>query len=107
MSRISDRQVDAIAAQVLRQLSGRAPVAASWGGVDDDQQRLGVFTELDSAVKAARAAFEALDKHTLAKRDEIVASIRRATLRESESAPVVAAETTEGQDVSAEPAAAG
>jgi carbon-monoxide dehydrogenase small subunit len=39
----------------------------------------------------------------------IVKAIQQAagTLRESESAPVVAAETTEGQDVSAEPAAAG
>jgi carbon-monoxide dehydrogenase small subunit len=39
----------------------------------------------------------------------IVKSIQQAagTLRESESAPVVAAETTEGQAVSAEPAAAG
>jgi hypothetical protein len=39
----------------------------------------------------------------------IVKAIQQAagTLRESESAPVVAAATTEGQDVSAEPAAAG
>ena len=39
----------------------------------------------------------------------IVKAIQQAggTLRESQSAPVVAAETTEGQEVSAEPAAAG
>jgi carbon-monoxide dehydrogenase small subunit len=39
----------------------------------------------------------------------IVKAIQQAagTLREGESAPVVAAGTTEGQDVSAEPAAAG
>ena len=39
----------------------------------------------------------------------IVKAIQQAagTLREAESAPVVAAETTEGQEVSAEPAAAG
>jgi carbon-monoxide dehydrogenase small subunit len=39
----------------------------------------------------------------------IVKAIQQAagTLREGESAPVVAAETVEGQDVSAEPAAAG
>jgi carbon-monoxide dehydrogenase small subunit len=39
----------------------------------------------------------------------IVKAIQQAagTLREQDSAPVVAAETVEGQDVSAEPAAAG
>ena len=39
----------------------------------------------------------------------IVKAIQQAagTLREADSAPVVAAETTEGQAVSAEPAAAG
>ena len=48
-------------------------------------KRLGVFTDLDAAVKAAQAAFEALDKLTLAKRDEIIANIRKWSLRESES----------------------
>jgi acyl-CoA reductase-like NAD-dependent aldehyde dehydrogenase len=85
VSRLSNQQVDAIAQQVLRQLSGGAGAPADGGDSSSGQQRLGVFRELDVAVPAARAAFEALDKLTLAKRDEMIASIRRWTLQESES----------------------
>ena len=46
---------------------------------------MGVFHELDAAVKAARKAFEVLDGLPLAKRDEIIANIRVCTLREAES----------------------
>ena len=48
-------------------------------------KRLGAFNDLDAAVNAAHAAFEALDGMKLAKRDEIIAAIRKASLRESES----------------------
>jgi acyl-CoA reductase-like NAD-dependent aldehyde dehydrogenase len=84
VSRLSDQQVELIAQQVLRRMSGgdATPAAAKSSG---GPPRLGVFRELDAAVKAARTAFEALDRLTLAKRDEIIASIRRSTLRESES----------------------
>lgn len=90
MSKLSDQQIDAIAQQVVRQMGGggNAPVAKGVAGVmpqapaGGGQHRLGAFQELDAAVKAARAAFEALDKLTLAKRDEIIASIRRWSLRE-------------------------
>jgi acyl-CoA reductase-like NAD-dependent aldehyde dehydrogenase len=86
VSRLSDQQVDAIARQVLRGMSaGAAAVPPPATSAASGQLRLGAFNELDAAVKAARKAFETLDKLTLAKRDEIIASIRRASLRESES----------------------
>jgi acyl-CoA reductase-like NAD-dependent aldehyde dehydrogenase len=87
MSRLSDQQVDAIAQQVLRRISGAAVAPATpraeTGG--KGQQRLGAFHELDAAVKAAGEAFHALGALTLAKRDEIVANIRKRALQESES----------------------
>ena len=88
MSRLTNQQVDAIAQQLLRGMSAGATARAL---VDppssDDGQRpsLGVFNDLNAAVKAARAAYEALDGLPLAKRDEIIANIRQCTLRESES----------------------
>ena len=49
------------------------------------EKRLGAFNDMDTAVKAAQDAFKALDGMPLAKRDEIIASIRKAAVRESES----------------------
>jgi acyl-CoA reductase-like NAD-dependent aldehyde dehydrogenase len=92
VTRLSDQQVDAIAQQVLRQLGGRdtAPADSKKSGTSAQSQRsgpkrLGAFNDLDAAVNAARAAFEALDGMKLVKRDEIIAAIRKASLRESES----------------------
>jgi aldehyde dehydrogenase len=87
VTRLSDQQVDAIAQQVLRQLGGghSAPSAVSKPSPAGGPKRLGAFNDLDLAVNAARAAFEALDGMKLAKRDEIIAAIRKASLRESES----------------------
>src|SRR3954454_9337172 len=52
---------------------------------DSGEKRLGAFRDMDAAVKAAQDAFAALDKLPLLKRDEIIANIRKASLRESES----------------------
>lgn len=87
MTRLSDQQVDAIAQQVLQRLSGGAgamPQAHS-SKEGSDEKRLGVFTDMDVAVKAAQAAFEALDKLQLRKRDEVIANIRKRTIEEAES----------------------
>ncbi|HEY4232684.1 MAG TPA: aldehyde dehydrogenase family protein [Lacipirellulaceae bacterium] len=95
MSRLSDQQIDTIAQQVLRRMSGGQASSSDRGGADSGgRPRLGVFNELDAAVKAAQIAFEALDKLTLAKRDEIIASIRRASNRESESLAFAAHQET-------------
>ena len=62
--------------------------AAPAGSAEPDgsgQNRLGTFRDMDAAVNAAQAAFLALDKLPLVKRDEIIASIRKAALRESDA----------------------
>jgi acyl-CoA reductase-like NAD-dependent aldehyde dehydrogenase len=90
VTRLSDQQVDVIAQQVLKRLAG-GDDASSHGPSSSaipqspDEHRLGAFTDLDAAVKAAQAAFEALDKLKLSKRDEIIANIRKWSLKEAES----------------------
>ncbi len=71
-----------------------APAGGGKAARDAGQHRLGAFNDLDAAVKAARAAFETLDKMKLAKRDEIIANIRQAALRESESLAFAAHQET-------------
>jgi acyl-CoA reductase-like NAD-dependent aldehyde dehydrogenase len=103
VSRLSDQQVDAIAQQVLQKMGG-------WGGAQrrpsesggsvaaatstPATQQLGVFTDMDAAVAAADAAFKALDKLPLTKRDEIITSIRRRTLEQAESLAFAAHQET-------------
>jgi acyl-CoA reductase-like NAD-dependent aldehyde dehydrogenase len=87
---LSEQQVDAIARHVLERI-GSAPSPQSPA---PGSKRLGAFRELDAAVAAARAAFEALDKLTLAKRDEIIANIRKWSLKESESLAFAAHQET-------------
>jgi acyl-CoA reductase-like NAD-dependent aldehyde dehydrogenase len=83
MTRLSDQQVDEIAQQVLQRLGGKDRTPAGDDGAGE--HRLGAFCDMDSAVKAAQGAFEALDNLQLRKRDEIIANIRKWTLREAES----------------------
>jgi acyl-CoA reductase-like NAD-dependent aldehyde dehydrogenase len=87
VTRLSDQQVDAIAQQVLQRIAGKgeAAPAAHVEASGSGEKRLGSFRDMDAAVKAAQEAFMALDKLPLAKRDEIIANIRKASLRESES----------------------
>lgn len=86
VTQLSDRQVDAIAQQVLERLGKLGAPPAKRGGVSaGGETRLGAFRDMDAAVKAAQEAFESLDRLELKKRDEIIASIRAASLRESES----------------------
>jgi aldehyde dehydrogenase len=83
VTRLSDQQVDAIAQQVLQRMGAKPKAPAAHDGAGE--KRLGAFRDMDAAVKAAQGAFEALDKLQLRKRDEIIANIRKWTLRESES----------------------
>jgi acyl-CoA reductase-like NAD-dependent aldehyde dehydrogenase len=83
MTRLSDQQVDAIAQQVLQRMGAKSQAPAGSDGAGE--HRLGTFRDMDAAVKAAQGAFEALDKLQLRKRDEIIANIRKWTLREAES----------------------
>jgi acyl-CoA reductase-like NAD-dependent aldehyde dehydrogenase len=96
MSHLTEHQVDAIAQQVLQRMSGGGapPALVRSDARDMGPKRLGTFRELDAAVAAARAAFESLNNLTLAKRDEIVANIRRWSLKESESLAFAAVQET-------------
>ncbi|MCB0003197.1 MAG: aldehyde dehydrogenase family protein, partial [Anaerolineae bacterium] len=68
--------------------AGRSAVAPAAAGRD------GIFTTIDDAVRAARAAFVALGGMTLEKRYEIVAAIRAAMLTEADSLARMAHEET-------------
>jgi len=74
--------------------AGAPPNGARAEATSRGPKRLGAFRDLDSAVAAARAAFEALDKLTLAKRDQIVANIRKWSLQESDSLAYAAVQET-------------
>jgi propionaldehyde dehydrogenase len=82
--RLSERQVDLIAARLAERLGagsgaatpGAAPRPASLGE--------GIFASVDDAVEAATIAQRRLDAMTLAGREAIVASIREAMLESAE-----------------------
>ncbi len=88
MSKLSNQQIDSIAREFLRRMptggSGQTP-AGAFSEPHSNRQKLGVFDNLDAAVRAAQAAFESLDQLSLSKRDEIIANIRHVILQESES----------------------
>lgn len=85
MSRLSDSQVDVIAQQVLQRMARQPTGMAAPPATDDFGREVhGVFAELDSAVSAARTAFAALNEMTLARRFEIIASIRNKMLEHAE-----------------------
>lgn len=84
MAHLTEAQVDDIARRVIGGLgrppqpSASAPPAASgWGS---SAWPAGLFPNIGAAVEAARAAFNAYVKLSLAKRHEIIASIRRSML---------------------------
>jgi aldehyde dehydrogenase len=80
VSRLTDQQVDEIAARVIVQLGGaRAPAPAAptcAAAPVTSRGQLGVFPDVDSAVAAAASAHAELMRMTLAKREEMVAAIR-------------------------------
>ena len=65
------RRIESIVSEVLERLDGgRAP---STGG---SAAPLGIHPDLDTAVKAARASFDAFDKVPLSTRQAVIAAIR-------------------------------
>jgi len=88
MSRLTDEQVNQIAARVLERLVGGAPAPAAprvSGAAAPRLGRMGVFADVDSAVQAAARAFRQLMGMTLAKREQMIRSIRSAMLANAES----------------------
>src|SRR6056297_2765846 len=108
MQRLTDAQVDRIARELAGRLgatptgaSARAPRPAPTPApasrdvpTPEAQPGEGIFETVDECVVAARAAFEALDGMTLAKRHEIVAAIRAAMHREGDALARLAWEET-------------
>ncbi|MBI5879876.1 MAG: aldehyde dehydrogenase EutE [Chloroflexi bacterium] len=78
---VSPQQVDAVVQRVLAELRQKpvdpARLAAAGPAATGD----GLFADVDAAATAARAAYEQLDRMTLAKRKEIISAIR-ATMRD-------------------------
>lgn len=78
-SRLTDRQVDLIAARLAQRLGasgGTAPRPPAPSAAVDLGE--GIFATVDEAVAAAREAFRRLDGMTLESREAIIASIREA-----------------------------
>jgi len=85
-SRLSDREVDLIAARLAERL-GAAPRDRSTSETESSPPtRLGegIFATIDEAVEAAALAFRSLEGSTLEKRAAIVASIRESMVESAE-----------------------
>jgi aldehyde dehydrogenase len=86
MAELTDQQVDEIARRLMQRMTpAAAPAGPSAPVPSAAPTALGVFGDLDSAVKAATQAFHALDAMTLAIRDKIIASIRESMTTHAET----------------------
>src|SRR5574342_503113 len=77
----SDQEINAVVQRVLAELRASprgapTPLEAPRTATGD-----GLFADVDSAVTAARAAYEQLDRMTLARRKDIISAVR-GTMRE-------------------------
>lgn len=70
---LSKQEIQAIMERTARQV-GRGGAVAPVRGID--AQRLGIFHDVDSAVNAARAAFEQYERMELSDRKRIIAAMR-------------------------------
>lgn len=89
MSHLTQKQVDLIASQLVNVLNvpvvqSTTPVAASPVTLESHSFGVGVFSSIDTAVKAARKAHEQLMLLTLKKRSEIITNIRVKMLEHAE-----------------------
>ncbi len=78
-SQVTEQQVNAIVQKVLAELreqQGASPTPARREDGRAARSGDGVFADVDSAVTAARAAFDQLNQMTLEKRYQIIAAIR-------------------------------
>ncbi|MEK6609141.1 MAG: aldehyde dehydrogenase family protein [Myxococcota bacterium] len=83
---MDDRQIQQIVDKVMSRLSGSpasAPAPAAARGAADvvPSGRMGVHADVDSAVRAAREAYERLESGTMELRERIVAAMREVTRR--------------------------
>jgi len=94
-SRLSDQQVDLIAARLAERLSGSAPAAplAPAAGKPANLGE-GIFATVDEAVAAAGEAFRQLDSVTLEGRGKIIEAIRQAMLEHADELARLAQQET-------------
>lgn len=78
MANLDDNQIEAIAKKVVEHLALARGLSSQKGGRSPLGE--GVFTDIDSAVQAVTAAQRELCLMPLAKRDEIIAAIRKSML---------------------------
>ena len=94
MGNLSDQQIDTIARQIMQYMS----VARETGtaGLDPKLAALneGIFTDIDSAVKAATIAQKEFIRLPLSKRDDIIAALRKSMLDNAENLSRMAREET-------------
>lgn len=79
MSSLTNTQIDYIAEKVFHIITGKKSAAAPFlqnGSVTILPSGQGIFNTIDEAVKATAIAQKQLDRMTLRKRDEMIASIR-------------------------------
>jgi len=98
MARLTDQQIEAIAARIAADLAGEPtpapPVAAGSGGVATDPLAPGIHPTVDAAVRAATVAQRAFAALPLAVRGRILAAIRATMLENAEPLARAAREET-------------
>ncbi len=98
MSRLTDEQVNIIAAEVIKQLkqpeSGNSSDRSKTASAPLTSFGAGIFADIDSAVKAARLAHERLVSMTLEQRKKIISNVRKRMLEATEELSRMALEET-------------
>lgn len=85
MGKLTEQQVNAIAAQVLGRLTNGQTAPATGSAVSVPAARMaGIFPDVDSAVQAATEAQQQLMRLPLSKREEMVAGIRASMFANAE-----------------------
>ncbi len=76
MVQIDETLIRSVVEQVLARMGGTVPPSSNGSG----QGRFGLFSDVNSAVAAAREAFERLSRMTIADRQRIIQHIRRISI---------------------------
>lgn len=99
MARLTDQDIEAIARRIAAELAGVKPspapeAAPARAAAPAPAEGMGLFATVDEAVRAAQKAQPAFAALPLAKRDQIIASMRRAMLENAAALAKAAHEET-------------
>ncbi len=84
MANLSDKQIDSIARRIIQYMPKSNDQMSKTANDRLSALNEGIFSDIDSAVNAAKVAQQELSRMTLAKRNEIIAAIRKSMLENSE-----------------------